>query len=66
MWLAMITARCLLPFANQSFHIDDPLFLWTTRQIEGRPGNFHGFTVSWCATEKPMAKVTKNPPLAAY
>ena len=64
--LALITAASLVPFADKAFHIDDPLFLWTARQIQAKPLDFYGFTVNWYGNEEPMSAVTKNPPLAAY
>ena len=64
--LALITAASLAPFASKAFHIDDPLFLWTARQIQANPLDFYGFTVNWYGKEAPMSEVTRNPPLAAY
>src|SRR5207244_2873434 len=57
---------CLAPFANKAFHMDDPLFLWTARQVKQDPADFFGFRVNWYGSEMPMAEVTKNPPLASY
>jgi hypothetical protein len=57
---------CLGPFLDKAFHIDDPLFLMTARQIQSRPLDFYGFTVNWYGTAMPMWEVTKNPPLTAY
>jgi len=57
---------CLAPFANKAFHMDDPLFLWTARQIQAHPADFYGFKANWYGSEMPMAEVTKNPPLASY
>lgn len=64
--LAFITIASLAPFAGKAFHMDDPLFLWTARQVQQHPLDFYGFTVNWYGEEMPMAEVTKNPPLAAY
>jgi 4-amino-4-deoxy-L-arabinose transferase-like glycosyltransferase len=64
--LTMATVATLLPFIDKAFHIDDPLFLWTARQIQVHPLDFYGFHVNWYWFEMPMAEVTKNPPLAAY
>lgn len=64
--LVLVTVGCLAPFANKAFHVDDPLFVWTARQIQQRPFDFYGFKVNWYGWEMPMAEVTKNPPLAAY
>jgi 4-amino-4-deoxy-L-arabinose transferase-like glycosyltransferase len=64
--LGVVTVLLLAPFANKAFHIDDPLFLWTARQIQQHPLDFYGFNVNWYGTTAPMAEVMKNPPLAAY
>lgn len=65
-WLVVACVACLGPFADKAFHIDDPLFLWTARQIQSHPLDFYGFKVTWYSTEMNMAEVTKNPPLASY
>jgi hypothetical protein len=64
--ITLFTLACLLPFVGKAFHIDDPLFVWTARQIQSHPLNFYGFNVNWNGWVEPMAAVTKNPPLAAY
>ena len=56
----------LVPFLARPFNIDEPLFLWTARQIQAHPGNPYGFDVNWYGTMMPMWAVTKNPPLAGY
>ncbi len=57
---------CLVPFVNKAFHVDDPLFVWAARHIREHPADFYGFRVNWYFDERPMADVTKNPPLACY
>jgi 4-amino-4-deoxy-L-arabinose transferase-like glycosyltransferase len=64
--LTIATLACLVPFLHKAFHIDDPLFIWSARHIQGNPINFYGFQVNWDGWLKPMAAVTQNPPLAAY
>ena len=64
MTLAVLAA--LGPFLAKSFNIDDPLFLWTARQIQAHPANPYGFDLNWYGYESPMWEVTKNPPLACY
>lgn len=64
--LVLMIAACLLPFLNKAFHIDDPLYLWTARQIQSNPFDFYGYTVNWYGNEMPMSEVMKNPPLASY
>jgi len=64
--LTALTCACLLPFINDAFHIDDPLFLWAAKQIVKHPFDPYGFSVVWYGTAMPMSEVTKNPPLASY
>jgi 4-amino-4-deoxy-L-arabinose transferase-like glycosyltransferase len=64
--VALASLLSLLPFVDKAFHIDDPLFLWTARQIQTHPLDFYGFTVNWYVTESPMHQVMKNPPLCSY
>ena len=64
--LGLATFACLLPFSGKAFHIDDPLFVWTARQIALHPFNPYGFHVLWSMADEPMSAITKNPPLAAY
>jgi 4-amino-4-deoxy-L-arabinose transferase-like glycosyltransferase len=63
---AAVAVVCLAPFANKAFHMDDPLFLWAAKQIQAHPADFFGFSVNWYGGDRPMAEVTKNPPLACY
>ncbi len=62
----IITIACLAPFANKAFHIDDPLFIWSAKQILIKPVDFYGFKVNWYGTEMPMLEVTENPPVTCY
>src|ERR1700691_4071250 len=64
--LALLVLVCLAPFIGKPFNIDDPLFLWTARQIQSHPFDPYGFNVNWYGWESPMWEVTKNPPLAGY
>src|SRR5687768_2605819 len=64
--LVALTLLALLPFAGKAFHIDDPLFVWTAKQIHEKPLDPYGFTVNWYGVPMRMADVTKNPPLASY
>ena len=41
----------LAPFARKAFNVDDPLFLWTARQIARDPADFFGFNVNWYGWE---------------
>ncbi len=64
--LALLTVAMLAPFLNRAFHIDDPLFIWSARQILEHPSDPYGFMVNWYSTNDPMHTVTQNPPLACY
>jgi hypothetical protein len=55
-----------IPFLSKAYHIDDPLFLWSAKQILSDPINFYGFNVNWYGYEMPAYLVNKNPPLASY
>jgi dolichyl-phosphate-mannose-protein mannosyltransferase len=64
--LAALTLACLLPFSGKAFNVDDPLFVWSARQIAVHPLDPYGIRVIWDATAAPLSEVTKNPPLACY
>jgi 4-amino-4-deoxy-L-arabinose transferase-like glycosyltransferase len=64
--LCALCAAMLLPFLDKPFHMDDPMFLWTARQIQQHPLDFYGFNVNWQNFTVPMHVEMKNPPLAAY
>ena len=64
--LVALTLLALLPFVGKAFHIDDPLFVWTAKQIQAEPLDPYGFPVNWYGTTMRMPDVTKNPPLASY
>src|SRR5215475_8135491 len=42
-----VLGGALAVFLDKAFHIDDPLFLWTARQITAAPGDFFGFELNW-------------------
>ena len=64
--LTLAVLAALGPFLAKPFNIDDPLFIWTARQIHAHPTDPYGFNVEWGWTAFPMWKVTENPPLAGY
>lgn len=64
--LVALTVASLLPFAGRAFHVDDPLFVWTARQIQKTPTDPYGFDLIWDYTRVRMSDVTQNPPLASY
>jgi 4-amino-4-deoxy-L-arabinose transferase-like glycosyltransferase len=64
--LAAATLLCLLPFVARPFDIDEPLFIWTARHLQGHPLDFYGFNIDWYSTESSAAAIIKNPPLASF
>ena len=66
LFLAFATFACLLPFSGKAFHVDDPLFVWTSQQIAHHPFDPYGFHLVWYVTDMPMSAITKNPPLSSY
>jgi len=64
--VTLVVLAALVPFLAKPFNIDEPLFVWTARQIQMHPGNPYGFDVNWYGREMPMSVVTYNPPLACY
>lgn len=64
--LVLVTAACLAPFLGKPFHMDDPLFLLTAKQIQAKPFDFYGFRANWFGADTPMSQANLNPPLAAY
>lgn len=65
-WLSLATIFLLAPFLDKPWHIDDPLFLWSARQIHRAPADFFGCPVNWKGMVQPLAQVTQNPPLQCY
>ncbi len=41
--LLLVVLAVLAPFLAKPFNIDDPLFLWTARQIQAHPADPYGF-----------------------
>lgn len=64
--LSLLTLACLLPFSGRAFHIDDPLFIWTAREITKHPLHPYGFRVVWTSSSLPMFALASNPPLSSY
>ena len=64
--LILLTLAALVPFLGKPFNMDDPLFLWSAKQIAAHPFDPYGFNVDWGWTQFPMCKVTENPPLTCY
>ena len=64
--LVALTILCALPFVGKAFHIDDPLFVWTAKNIQINPLDPYGFDVNWYGSAMRMADVNKNPPIVSY
>lgn len=64
--LTLATAAVLTPYLARPFNLDEPLFIWTARQIWSHPADPFGFDVNWYGTAKPMWEVMQNPALMSY
>jgi hypothetical protein len=64
--LALLLTGIVAAFVTKPFNIDDPLFIWTARQIQIHPTNPYDFRINWYGFPQAMWDVTKNPPLAGY
>jgi len=64
--LTLAVLATLTPFLAKPFNLDDPLFIWTARQIHVQPCDPYGFDVNWYDAAEPMWAVMENPPLASY
>ncbi len=53
-------------YLGKAYNMDDPLVIWTAKQIAAHPGNFYGFNVNWWGYATPMWQTDLNPPGAAY
>ncbi len=62
--LSLLTVACVAPFCGKAVHMDDPLFVWSAKQMRAHPFDPYGFTVNWYGKVEPMSVVMKNPPLA--
>src|SRR3974390_1236347 len=64
-WLLLLTAACLVPFAGKAFFIDDTLFLRAAQQIQKHPLDFYGFDINWFGYTTPMTVAFDNPPFTS-
>jgi 4-amino-4-deoxy-L-arabinose transferase-like glycosyltransferase len=53
-------------FSDKAYHIDDPAYIWTARQIIHSPLDFYGFEINWGSTDVMMYEANKNPPGVSY
>jgi 4-amino-4-deoxy-L-arabinose transferase-like glycosyltransferase len=63
---ASLPVLLMLPFLSKAYHVDDPLFVWTAKQIVNNPWDFYGFMTNWETTRTHMYEVMQNPPLLSY
>src|ERR1700733_6649124 len=63
--LTLAVFAALGPFLAKPFNMDDPLFIWTARQIQAHPFNPYGFNMNWYRTAEPMWSVMQNQSLAS-
>ena len=49
--LALAATVLFAPFLNRAFNIDEPLFLWTAKQIRQHPFDPYGFKVPEVSVE---------------
>jgi len=68
MALAIIIFSVLinLPFANQAFHIDDPVNIYLARHIIHHPENPYGFLMIYNGAIHSFDRFFANPPLNGY
>lgn len=64
--LAFLTGILLVPFLSKAFHMDDPLFIWTAKQILLHPFDYFDFEKNWYGFIQPMHEINQNPPLVSY
>lgn len=64
--VCLLVVVTLVPMLSKPVHVDDPLFVWTAKQIAEAPADFYGFDVNWYGYSLPMHEVTQNPPLWSY
>jgi len=62
----VVTILCLAPFVGKAIHLDDPVFIWSAKQIQTSPFDFYGFEANWYGTKMSMAKMHHNPPGVCY
>jgi 4-amino-4-deoxy-L-arabinose transferase-like glycosyltransferase len=65
-WVALVVGLELIPFLWRPFHMDDPFWVWTARQIHSHPLDFYGYRANWFGTQQWMHEITKTPPLFSY
>jgi 4-amino-4-deoxy-L-arabinose transferase-like glycosyltransferase len=64
--LALLLLVAVGAFLNRPIHVDEPVFVWTARQIAREPLDFYGFEVNWTGTPEPVHEFMMNPPLSSY
>lgn len=68
-WLvawAVVPLVALAPFANRAYHIDDPLYLWSAKQIVQDPLDYYGVVVNKWGRDQPLSEIMVIPPGHCY
>ncbi len=63
---ALLPLILLAPFATKAFHIDDPLYLWSAKQILKEPFDYYGVVVNKWGADQPLSEVMVVPPGYPY
>ncbi len=64
--LVALTWLLMSFFIDKPFHVDDPLFLWSAKQILKDPFDFYGIVINWNGFDLELFNIAKNPPLASF
>ncbi len=66
-WIVLAAAAVLLlSMMDKAVTIDDPLFIWTAKQIQAKPLDPYGFEMNWFGASASMTMNVQNPPLTSY
>lgn len=63
---AILPLLLVAPFASKAYHIDDPLYLWSAKQILKEPFDYYGAIVNKWGTDQPLSEVMVIPPGYPY
>jgi len=62
----LLPLALLAPFANKAYHIDDPLYLWSAKQILKDPFDYYGAIANKWGTNEPLSDIMVIPPGYPY
>jgi 4-amino-4-deoxy-L-arabinose transferase-like glycosyltransferase len=63
---ALFPLALLIPFADKAYHIDDPLYLWSAKQIHAAPFDYYGAVVNKWGKDQPLSELMVLPPGHPY